>query len=370
MTRMTATLATMTLLSAVGGATPAAALQGCRARIAPSSGTVQVFAARVSGRLRWGERDGAEQNEFENAAQCLAGGQARACRLGAPGTPEGMSPPDLCRIFLRDDDAACVAYVRGCTPGVRAASEAVQALLSALTLEDGGATIRVSGLNLQIVSGSGRTDGPANGRGNLIVGYNGIATEIQSPARTGSHNVVVGDGHVYTSFGGLVAGRANTIIAPFATVAGGELNAAREAGAVVVGGKQNSAEAEDASILGGQLGQADGTLAAIAGGGGNKAHGVLATVAGGRDNAATGDDSSVSGGAHNRAADPNSSVSGGQCNGAGLLLAGCTVSGGGSSVSGGSHNLASGANASVSGGTGHAAFDPNGWGAGSLFADQ
>ena len=33
-------------------------------------------------------------------------------------------------------------------------------------------TIRITGANLQIVSGSGATDGPINGKGNLIIGYN------------------------------------------------------------------------------------------------------------------------------------------------------------------------------------------------------
>src|SRR5262249_14364134 len=49
--------------------------------------------------------------------------------------------------------------------------EALRTLLTALSLENGGTTLRLSGLNLQIVSGSGATDGQVNGKGNLIVGY-------------------------------------------------------------------------------------------------------------------------------------------------------------------------------------------------------
>ena len=35
-----------------------------------------------------------------------------------------------------------------------------------------GTTLRFTGINVQIVSGSGTTDGPVNGKGNLIIGYN------------------------------------------------------------------------------------------------------------------------------------------------------------------------------------------------------
>jgi len=35
-----------------------------------------------------------------------------------------------------------------------------------------GTTLQLSGINLQIVSGSGATSGAVNGKGNLIVGYN------------------------------------------------------------------------------------------------------------------------------------------------------------------------------------------------------
>ena len=37
---------------------------------------------------------------------------------------------------------------------------------------DGEMTTRFSGENVQVVNGTGQTDGPSNGTGNLIVGYN------------------------------------------------------------------------------------------------------------------------------------------------------------------------------------------------------
>src|SRR5690606_35194649 len=58
------------------------------------------------------------------------------------------------------------------------------------------------GCNVQIVNGVGATDS-TNALGNLIIGYN----ENQSGyARNGSHNLVVGRDHGYTSYGGFVAG--------------------------------------------------------------------------------------------------------------------------------------------------------------------
>src|SRR5207244_9575129 len=76
-----------------------------------------------------------------------------------------------------------------------------------------GTTLQFSGINVQIVSGSGTTDAAVNGKGNLIVGYN---ANTGAHARTGSHNLVVGDEHTYISYGGLVAGFHNTVTAPFA----------------------------------------------------------------------------------------------------------------------------------------------------------
>ena len=68
-----------------------------------------------------------------------------------------------------------------------------------------------TGCNVNIQSGSGTTDGNVNGLGNLVVGYD---ANTGGHARTGSHNLIVGDEHEYSSFGGLVAGFQNKIAAP------------------------------------------------------------------------------------------------------------------------------------------------------------
>lgn len=86
---------------------------------------------------------------------------------------------------------------------------ALRELLGTLSIEDAGRTLRLTGVNLQIVDGTGDTDGPPNGLGNLIVGYN--ERFVLDQETTGSHNLVVGRGHTYTSTGGIVAGQTNAI---------------------------------------------------------------------------------------------------------------------------------------------------------------
>src|SRR5262245_61037699 len=83
----------------------------------------------------------------------------------------------------------------------------------------------ITGANLRIVNGLGATD-TTNGLGNLIVGYNELRESCPPPVtpcidtanmRTGSHNVVVGSQHNFSSFGGLVVGLLNEIGGRFAS---------------------------------------------------------------------------------------------------------------------------------------------------------
>jgi hypothetical protein len=189
-------------------------------------------------------------------------------------------------------------------------------------------TIVVSGANLQIVDGSGNTHGPTNGLGNLIIGYN-EADEDRD--QTGSHNLVVGMQHEFTSFGGLVAGEDNTIASP---------------GASVLGGKNNIA-GDDYST--------------VAGGSANRANGLLSSVGGGFQNTASGLNSAVSGGCENTATNNFAAVSGGRLG---------TASAAFSSVSGGSSNTASGEYSSVSGGSSRTSALIYDWKAGHLESDQ
>jgi len=97
----------------------------------------------------------------------------------------------------------------------------------------------ITGANLRIVNGLGRTS-TTNGLGNLIVGYN-ESREPEPDVRTGSHNVIVGSFHNFSSFGGLAVGIRHEISGPFASVSGGEGNTAGGNFASVSGGLQRTA---------------------------------------------------------------------------------------------------------------------------------
>jgi len=115
-------------------------------------------------------------------------------------------------------------------------------------------TVRFSGVNVQVVDGSGDTFGAVNGTGNLLVGYNELkglfGTDMN--IRTGSHNLVVGSLNNYSNFGGFVAGAFNTISGQFASVSGGIGNTASGVVASAGGGFGNTASGFYASVSGGE----------------------------------------------------------------------------------------------------------------------
>ena len=86
-----------------------------------------------------------------------------------------------------------------------------------------GPNIIFSGASVHVRDGSGDTFGVVNGLGNLVIGYNEANTSPTDDAlsRGGSHNLVVGRHHQYTSFGGLIAGLNNNVTDTEATVSGG-----------------------------------------------------------------------------------------------------------------------------------------------------
>jgi hypothetical protein len=177
--------------------------------------------------------------------------------------------------------------------------------MTLVTTADEFPEFRITGANLRIVNGLGETTS-TNGLGNLIVGYNeSRALDFdEEDIRTGSHNVVVGKQHNFSRFGGMVAGRFNTISGDFSSVSGGEFNTASgdfssvSAGfgntasafsASVSGGVQNTASGPASSVSGGQLNTANGDTAAVSGGNSNTANGPLASVSGGNNRTAPGE---------------------------------------------------------------------------------
>lgn len=105
---------------------------------------------------------------------------------------------------------------------------------------DTARTIRFTGVNVQVVNGLGATNGneldpftadpdmtSVDGTGNLIVGYLGSRIADNGfDDRSGSHNLVVGDLHNFSSYGGFVSGQANTISGPYSAVSGGSFSSA------------------------------------------------------------------------------------------------------------------------------------------------
>ncbi|MBL9135412.1 MAG: hypothetical protein JNK85_06070 [Verrucomicrobiales bacterium] len=112
-----------------------------------------------------------------------------------------------------------------------------------------GNDLYITGANVHIRNGQTWTWGNDNGLGNLIIGYNEISKGIPMP-RTGSHNLVIGAYHSYTSSASLVAGFQNTTSASFSAVLGGSQNEASGHSSSILGGYDNVAAGGWSTILG------------------------------------------------------------------------------------------------------------------------
>jgi hypothetical protein len=133
---------------------------------------------------------------------------------------------------------------------------------------DGNGDVVVDGANLRVQDGTGSTasvPGQENGKGNVIIGYDEDNTD-QDAVKTGSHNLVVGEGHTYTSHGGFVGGHENSITARSASVVGGAANVAGADESTVCGGFRNSATGGGATVSGGYDNVAIGTGSTVSGG--------------------------------------------------------------------------------------------------------
>jgi len=170
-----------------------------------------------------------------------------------------------------------------------------------------GPHLIIEGCNVHVRSSTGMTE-TTNGLGNLIVRYNELDVVGDRP---GSHNLIVGRDHSYSSYGGFVAGERNSVTSPWATVSGGYQNEAGGEAASVTGGRFNDATANWASVSGGFGNEASGESSSVCGGEFNDATGSSTTVSGGHSNNASGLWASVSGGYDNEASGLSSSVLGG-----------------------------------------------------------
>lgn len=95
------------------------ALGKCKAKMNKKTGAITVKASDVSGTLLWGWTAGMEVMEFHDEGGCISGSTAKKCATGAPGTPDSITAPPLCTLYMKDDAGSCEAFVRGCVPGSR-----------------------------------------------------------------------------------------------------------------------------------------------------------------------------------------------------------------------------------------------------------
>ena len=179
----------------------------------------------------------------------------------------------------------------------------LKARLSCISEDSGEDDLFLEGCNVHVLNGIGYTDSQ-NAKGNLIVGYNEDTFDGPND-RTGSHNLIIGSEHTYSSFGGFVAGFRNTISGEVASVSGGENNTASGFAASVSAGNNNIASGQWSSVSGG--GETNPNF-------GNRALGDLSSVSGGQDNETSGLASSISAGRFNFASGIRSSISGGSNN--------------------------------------------------------
>ncbi len=168
----------------------------------------------------------------------------------------------------------------------------------------GKPTVQFSGVNVQIVNGTGVTS-TTNGSGNLVIGYGETSGESATPgAQSGSHDLILGENQTYTSYGDLLAGNDNRVLAPYASITGGETNLVEGYSAMVSGGIGNDAEGRLSSVAGGGENIAHGREAFAAGGTVNSAVGPGSVVLGGRQNTTGGVGSAILGGIEQSAANP------------------------------------------------------------------
>lgn len=260
-------LAGSLLVAAIGGVAAvnqSVASQQATMVGAVASGEVTVCVKKTTGAMRW----------LKPGKKCRRTETPLTWNTTGPQGPPGPAGP----VGPTADVSALQAQVTDLATQV-AALQATLAGVSRVTFQ-GQPTIRFSGVNVQVVDGQDEgTNGPVNGRGNLIVGWN----ETNGDSRAGSHNLIVGESHSYASYGGLLAGFNNgiTATAPNSSVIGGAWNIAQAARSAITGGYENDSLGSYSSVSGGMWNQATAPHSSVVGGSTNTAGGDSDTVFGG-----------------------------------------------------------------------------------------
>lgn len=159
-----------------------------------------------------------------------------------------------------------------------------------------------SGTRIVVRNGAGAST--TDGKGNLVVGF--------QAKPEGSHNLIAGELSSARSYGGVVAGRSNTVTGPRSSAYGGTGHAVGGEGACVTGGVGNRASGVRATVSGGVGNTASGLQSSVLGGHQNSATSPLAVIRGGSNGQANeGQLASVSGGLGNIARGEGMVVCGG-----------------------------------------------------------
>lgn len=125
------------------------------------------------------------------------------------------------------------------------------------------------GVNLHVRNGdAGNGTYGANGRGNLVLGYNAVGGQY-GDQRGGSHNVVVGDAHNYAGSGSIVAGIQNSSENNATSILGGTGNRAVGEASVVVSGYSNATGGLASAVISGYNNVALGEASVVVAGGFN-----------------------------------------------------------------------------------------------------
>jgi hypothetical protein len=225
------------------------------------------------------------------AAAALAASGGTAAAQGQPVCVGGPSAP----LLTPRSNGQCLPTFTRTTlateselSSLAARIDALENTLSRVSYDPNGTngkpTLAITGANLQLLSGSGNTAAAPNGTGNLIVGYDENAGD-----QTGSHNILLGYGHRFTSYGGLIGGQNNALDGPLAAVLG-LANTVQAGGvrATITGGNGNNVLAENASVSGGAVNYVSGRNSSIVGGAQGTVSGNSSSILGGWSNTVSG----------------------------------------------------------------------------------
>ena len=130
-------------------------------------------------------------------------------------------------------------------------------------------TIRLEGVNLQIVNHRDPDQTEFNGAGNLIVGYNEVLEESvhqYQDVRRGSHHIVVGVGLAHWYHGGMVTGIDHFLGHRYSSISGGRGNRAESRWDAMSGGFSNRTNETESTVCGGAFNAALDKFTAIHGG--------------------------------------------------------------------------------------------------------